>query len=273
MNTETNATSRDGRTIMISKLALALIALMIFSGPGCGPEGDLKANGVATPTHEATTAATAEAAANSETRTTMAEVTNTNPNLEPVRDIRLESKISKADQAIVITYTVTNTSAADIYVLDAYPAVDQNKREAFADLKSFYLGFREPSSAVLLKGIPPLPRAPVSRRIIPLGTKLAAGEKLNRELTVPLPLRERSDWYYPPLPPEEYAIGSAEKLQFYVQFIRSTVEGFKAEPAHYAPEFFVVHANNTVKQAETLNQDFNIGQTLLFLRKDGFNRL
>lgn len=206
-------------------------------------------------------------------RTNMENVTNTNPVLDPVGDIRFEPRLTQGEDALTIAYEVTNTSDADIYVLDAYPAVKQENNAPYADLAGFYLCHREPATAVVLKGIPPLPSKPVTQRVIPLGTKLPPGEKLNREFRLPLPLRERSDWYYAPLPPESYAMGSVEKIAFHLQFIRSKVEGFRAEPSPYSADFFTVRSTNTVKQAETLRKDFPVNKMQLFMRKDLFPRL
>lgn len=192
---------------------------------------------------------------------------------EPVRDIKFTSSLEKGESELKIKYSITNTGTKDIYVLDAYPAVDMETRSASADLKSFYLSFREPSTAVVLRGIPPLPSMPVTVRIMPLGTKVEPGATVVREFSVACPMRERSDWYYTPLPPEEYSDRSVDKIIFRLQFIRSTVEGFNAQPAHYAPEFFVTKGKNTVGQVETLESEFQIDKTQTFVRKDLFPRL
>jgi hypothetical protein len=189
------------------------------------------------------------------------------------RDLKFECSVSKAESEIVVKYALTNNGAKDIYVIDAYPMVDPNSRTASAELKSFFLSYREPSTAVVLKGIPPLPSMPVAVRIMPLGTKLGPKATINREFIIPLPLRERSDWYYAPLPPEEYLDKTADKIIFNLQIMRTTVEGFKVKPAHYAPDYFIVSGSNTVKQVETLTRSFAIEKVQLFVRKDLFSRL
>jgi len=198
---------------------------------------------------------------------------NENVTGEPVRDVKFSSSIEKGEGEVKLKYSITNTGTKDIYVLDAYPAVDMETRTASADLKSFYLSFREPSTAVVLRGIPPLPSMPVTVRIMPLGTKIEPGSAVSREVKIPLPMRERSDWYYTPLPPEEYSDRSVDKLVFRLQFIRSSVEGFEAKPAHYAPEYFIVKGKNTVGQAETLTSEFQLEKTQIFVRKDIFPRI
>lgn len=250
---------RDERTIMTYKKTIIILAFASICVLGCGTTANIQL---------------AKADGTGFERKKMANTENTDPVQTPaVIDIKLESKILPGEQEITIKYTVTNTSGKDIYILDAYPAVDQATRTGYADLKSFYLSFHEPGTAFVLKGIPPLPSdKSVSVRVMPVGTKLGQTEKVSRELVLPLPLRERSDWYYTPLPPEEYSLNSIETIVFAVQFLRSTVEGFDAQPAHYAEGFFVVKGKNTVKQAETLKVEFTIGKTQIFVRKDRFNR-
>jgi hypothetical protein len=200
--------------------------------------------------------------------------TTNNPDTEaaPVSNVRFESKLTPAEDSITVNYTVVNSSDKDIYLLDAYPAVNEN-RQAYADLKAFYLSYREPSTAFVLKGVPPPPARPAAVRVMPLGTKMEPNAKVSREFKIPLPLRERSDWYYPPLPPEEYTMGSVDKISLRVQFIRSGVEGFEVKPAHYAPEFAIVTAKEFVKQVETLKAEHGIAKAQLFIRKDMFTRM
>ena len=107
----------------------------------------------------------------------------------------------------------------------------------------------------------------------PIATKIAASGRLEREFSIPIPLRERNDWYYAPAPIEDYAISRADRIAFSLQYLRSTVAGFHAEQVHYAPEFFVVGGSATVKQAESLNLEFSIEPTQFFTRKDVFMRL
>lgn len=189
-----------------------------------------------------------------------------------VSNVRFESKLTLGEDSITVNYTVVNGSDKDIYLLDAYPAVNEN-RQAYADLKAFYLSFREPSTAFVLKGVPPPSARPAAVRVMPLGTKMEPNAKVSREFKIPMPLRERSDWYYPPLPPEEYSIGSVDKISLRVQVIRSGIEGFDVKPAHYAPEFAIVNAKDFVKQVETLKAEHGITKTQLFLRKDRFTRM
>lgn len=252
---------------MIYKVILSFCLCVAAFAVGCGSDTVSQAadQNAATPEPQKTKEVTE--------KNKMEKVPNTNPVLEPATDIRLEAKISQSDDAITVAYEITNTSADEIYVLDAYPGVDPQTHAPYADLSGFYLCYREPATAVVLKGIPPLPSMPVTQRVMPLGTKLEPKGKLSRQFNLPLPLRERSDWYYQPQPPESYTISSVERMAFHVQFIRSKVEGFHAQPSPFSAEFFTVNSNQTVKQAETLKKEFSLGKMQLFVRKDMFTRL
>ena len=198
---------------------------------------------------------------------------NNGPEVEPVKDVKFEAKIAKGEDALTLTYVVTNSSSNDVYLLDAHPSVDPTTRAASADLKQFYLCLRGKSTAYFLKGVPPLPSVPVTVRVMPLGTKIEPSATVVREIRIPLPLRERNDWYYPPAPPEDYTIGSVDHLVVDVQILRNSVDGFQAIPAHYAPEFFVVKGKNIPTQVENLRKEFNFEKLSLFIRKGMFTRL
>lgn len=270
----TSVAYRGARITMICNFAVLLC--LLFAAYGCGSGPVLRAADANTrPAGANGSEAAPEAKANETVtvRNNMENVTNTNPVLEPAGDIGFEAKATQGEEGITIAYEVTNTWDADIYVLDAYPAVSQPNNTPYADFAGFYLCYRDPATALVVKGIPPLPSMPVSQRVMPLATRLPPKEKVAREFKLPLPLRERSDWYYQPLPPEAYSMSSVEKVAFHVQFIRSRVDGFRAEPSPYSADLFTVRSTNTVKQAETLRTEFSIGKTQLFMRKDLFPRL
>ncbi|HMQ04776.1 MAG TPA: hypothetical protein PKD26_12730 [Pyrinomonadaceae bacterium] len=186
--------------------------------------------------------------------------------------IKLECSLNKTEEAIIAKYSIKNGTEADIYVLDAYPSVDEN-RQPQADLLQFYLSFREPNMALLLKGVPPPPAIPAAKRIMPLGTKVVPGGSVQRELKIPLPLRERSDWYYPPQPPEEYSSSSIQRVTIMIQYLPANVPGFEAMPVHYAPEFFTLKAEDLLSKIETVKKEFEVEKTQILLRKDRFTRL
>lgn len=204
---------------------------------------------------------------------TMSENIQAPPASPAITDIKIEAKITQTDEMIGIRYSITNGSGKAIYVLDTYPGVDPQSHEAYAETKGFYLCKRGDDTAFVLRGIPPLPQFPVAVRVMPLGTKLEAGAHIEREFSIPTSLRERSDWYYAPATIEDHSLATVNKLAFSVQILRDTIEGFHAEPAPYAPEYFVVGGTSTVKQAESLNVGFDIKPTQLFIRRDIFTRL
>lgn len=202
-------------------------------------------------------------------------MSNNKPEQPFARDVTVSCQIQMADNKLQLKYSVQNQSENDIYLLDAYPAVNPESREAFADVDSFYLALREPATAFLLKGIPPLPaNRTVTVRVMPLGTKMEPKQKIERKLEITIPLKEQSKWYYAPLKPEEYEETRVDKIVFNAHFLRSTVEGFEAEPAEYAPGFSVVSGRHTVGQAEKVQCNVNLEEPLKLLkRKDWFTRI
>jgi len=175
---------------------------------------------------------------------------------------------------IQMHYTVTNRGSKDIYLLDVYPAGDPESRKAVGDYNSVYACLKDRNVAYLLKGIPPLPKDRlVYVRIMPLGTKLAPGQSITRVFEVPLPLREQNHLYYAPLRPEDYEAVKVKMLILAVQFLRSTIEGFNAEPASHGLDLFRVRGKDTVSQAETMTCEIAVQDLQMLKRKDMFSRL
>jgi hypothetical protein len=248
-------TCRDVQITMIYDRGLIIFGWLIFCGFACS------------------TANVAKNPVDTKFEKKQIENMSTEANSENFSDVTLGAKLSRSERAIVINYSVTNGSNSDIYVLDALPGVDHDTKSAYVELNQFYLCFRKPATALVLRGLLPLPAMPVNVRVMPLGTKLEPKAVLEREFTIPLPLRERNDWYYPPLPPEEYDDSTIDKILFRLQYMRSTVDKFHAEAAPYAPDFFIVDSSSFEAQTETLQTEFPIGKTQLLMRRDAFPRL
>lgn len=195
---------------------------------------------------------------------------------EPERyasDISLKCQIDKSKDKFSLKYIVKNNGKNEIYILDSYPAYNPETQERFAETVSFYLSLHEPNTAYLLKGIPPLPTKPVTVRIMPLGSKLLPQHSLERNLEIPIPLTEQSKWYYAPLEPDQYQKTVINLLLLEVEFLRNTVEGFKADPASFAQDLFNVRGNYTVGQVEKIRCENNIENTDFLKRTDSFTRL
>jgi hypothetical protein len=191
-----------------------------------------------------------------------------------VRDVKLTCQFELSPEAIAMRYAVVNAGETDIYLMDAYPAVDQSTRTAFADFKSVYVCWKSPSLALVLKGIPPLPSDKlVTVRVMPLATKIAPRGEVQRSISVPLPLREQSPWYYPPLEEKNYEKTTIRTIDFAIQFLRSTVEGFEAEPVDFAPDLYRVRGKRTVGQAETIHYEIDAREVNFWKRRDRFTRL
>jgi hypothetical protein len=171
-------------------------------------------------------------------------------------------------------YTVTNHSSKDIYLVDVYPGDDPKSGKAAADYNAVYACLKNGNAVYLLRGIAPLPAdRHVYVRIMPLGEKLAPGQSIERMFEVPLPLREQNRWYYAPLNPEGYDIVKVKTLILAVQFLRSTIEGFNAEPAPYGPDLYRVRGKDTVGQAETMTYKIAVQGLQMLKRKDFFSRI
>ncbi len=190
------------------------------------------------------------------------------------KDIVLTCRPEFLPDKLRMHYTVTNRGSKDIYLLDVYPTGDPESRKAVGDYSSVYVCLRDDNVAYLLKGIPPLPEdRMVLVRIMPLGAKLAPGKRIERMFEVTLPLKEQNRWYYAPLRPEDYEAAEVKTMILAVQFLRSTVEGFDAEPAPHGPDLFKIRGENTVNQAEMMTCELAVKDLQMLRCKDQFSRL
>jgi len=194
---------------------------------------------------------------------------------EPQKDSRigLTAHFTKADDAITIEYKVVNKSNGDIYVLDVQPWVDRETKTARAETNTYYLCAKGDNSAIVFRGIFPLPISPVSQRVMPLATKLEANGELDRKFSVAIPLREQNDLYVPLLETDQYTKATADTIVLRVQYLKAGGEDFKATPVAYAPGYFTVSTKQTVKDAGTLQTELLIGSTEFLKRPDLFSRI
>lgn len=262
INTVTNAMFRGVQITMIyRRIGIFCLTLMIFC-IACGRSDTVSgATATETPNGQA-----------GDKRVLMENIAN-DPDPQKRSNVSLSAKLDRTENEIAVEYTVKNDSRGDIYVLDGQPAVKPGTKESFGATDVFYLCKGGNDAAIVLRGILPLPAHPVTRRVIPLGTKVGPNEQVTHKFSIPLPLRERNDRYVPPLEIDKYVKETVSSLVLRVQFIRGSVEEFKAEPADYAPGFFRVNSKKLVQDTETLSSEWQIGSTELLTRPDLFIRL
>jgi hypothetical protein len=191
---------------------------------------------------------------------------------QSVRDVTLECQPTRVGTKLSFPYTITNRSNADIYVMDAIPWVDPSTKAPKANSDSAVVYLLGDGRAHVLKGIAPLPTdRKVTVRIIPFAVKVPPGESLIRQLEIPLPLAETSP-YFPDLPLRQYELVDIPGVLFSVEFLRSTAEGFSADPVDFAPDFYRVSAKNTVGMTERISSSYPTQRLSIMKRTDAFPR-
>jgi hypothetical protein len=193
-------------------------------------------------------------------------------NDDDARDVTLDCQPTREGDTLVFPYTVTNMSGGDIYVLDALPEVDPATGQARVNLNSAVIARGEDGFAHILRGIAPLPTdRNVSVRIIPLATKLPAGDALERRLTVGAPMHETGP-YHPELPVDRYRLRDIRGVILTVHYLAASVDGFGAVPVDYAPGLFRVFAANTVGQVSSVSCQIPARGMSILVRTDDFPR-
>ena len=170
--------------------------------------------------------------------------------------VTLSCRPDRAGDKLIFPYTVANHGAADIYVMDATPASDPATGQRIIDRHAPVIWLGGDGFAHVLKGIAPLPPDKlVDVRVIPLAARVPPDGTLERVLEVRLPLAETGP-YHPDLPLREYILIDIQGITLTVELLRSTVEGFAAQPASEAPDLFRVSGNHTVGQTERVSCPF-----------------
>ena len=186
--------------------------------------------------------------------------------------VTLQCVPSKEGGVLRFAYQVANRSPGDVYLLDVLPTVDATGKHAVADISAGYATWLIGTTAVIDKGIAPLPAdRQVFPRRVPLGCRIAPGQAVDRRLDIPLPLAERNP-YYGDLPLKDYEEREVTAVRFVVQFLRATVDGFGAEPSRFGEGLFLVYGSNTAAQAETLATTFPTRGLVMLRRGDAFPR-
>jgi hypothetical protein len=186
--------------------------------------------------------------------------------------IALSCRPDRSGNRLIFPYTVTNHGAAEVYVMDAVPAVDPVSHQAIVDHHAAAVWLGGDGFAHVLRGMPPLPDdKDVLGHVIPFAVRLAPGATLERSLEVPLPLAETSP-YYGDLPLRDYELIDIQGVTLIVEFLRGTVEGFRAEPASNAPDLFNISSRNLLGQIERVVCAFPSRQLQILKRPGDFPR-
>jgi hypothetical protein len=174
-------------------------------------------------------------------------------------DIRCEAALE--GESLQIRYAISSRSQGDVYVLDTLSTGD---RVPFVCAQS--------GEVHLLFGVAPLPPdRNVVVRIIPLGTKLLPSRTLERELALPVPLREQSP-YYSPIDPDQADRDRVRSLRLTVHVLRSSVDGFEVEESP-VPDAFWMLSKDPASQVESLGCRVAIPELEVLRYKDTFTRI
>ncbi|MCB1716373.1 MAG: hypothetical protein KDK05_14710 [Candidatus Competibacteraceae bacterium] len=189
------------------------------------------------------------------------------------QDIILTCHPEISRNTLRVNYTVSNQGADVVYLLDVIAGVDTQTRTAIANMDILYLCWREPATAYVLKGIPPIPEGlDVMAAIIPFGYKLSPSETAERSFDIPVPLVEQNP-YVPPLGTEEYSQETINTLQLTVHLLRGTVEGIAVKESTVEPNLYNVRSPYLYRDAERAECEARLSPTQLLKHKAPFTRL
>ena len=136
-----------------------------------------------------------------------------------IGDITLTCDIAREGDTIVFTYSLANQGRAPMLVLDASPVANPTTGRQTADTNAVTTWLGADHHAHVLKGTTPLPEgADPEAPILPLGTRLEPGKRLDRRHTERLPLAEHSP-YIPPGLLSEYRLAPIQGVALTVEIL------------------------------------------------------
>ncbi len=168
----------------------------------------------------------------------------------PLPQVTLQCAPARNGNELVFPYTVTNGGPGDVYVSDAFHHVDPVTHAVSVDHALVSIQMEPDNFALILRGVPQR-TMPVTRPIHPLMHRLAAGQKLERELRVPLPLAETSP-YQPYGNVRDYVMKPIEGVVLAVDWMAASTEGLVATPAVGADDLYTLQASNYLRDMQRL---------------------
>ena len=187
-------------------------------------------------------------------------------------DLALTCDIARDGDAIVFTYSLANQGRAPVFVADANPLADPATGRRRADPASATTWLGADGQAHVLKGTAPLPPTadPVAP-ILPLGTWLDAGKRIERRLTERLPLAEHSP-YVPLGNLAEYRLAPIQGVALTVEVLPA-LPGLVAEARDIARGIWrVADAEAAAGLAQRLTCAFRARGLFMLARKDAYPR-
>jgi hypothetical protein len=164
-----------------------------------------------------------------------------------VRDgITLTCSPDKQGENLVFTYSLANGGNAEAFVSDAGLRVDPKARTASADPDAVSVWLSPDRFATVLKGVAALPpERDVPGVVMPLMLRLAPGARIERTLTLALPLAEHSP-YYGMRNLRDYRLTEIEGVRLAVDVLARVPPGFAPKPVAYAPEHVDIGVRGTL---------------------------
>ncbi len=160
--------------------------------------------------------------------------------------ITLSCTPEKQGDTIVFAYSLTNGGTATAYASDAGTRIDSKARTASADPDEATVWLAPDRYATVLKGVAAAPPdSDVPFTVMPLMVALAPGARIERSLTLTLPLAEQSP-YYGVGELREYRLVEIEGMTLAIDVFARVPPGFAPRPVAFAPEHVDIGVRGTL---------------------------
>ena len=195
------------------------------------------------------------------------------PESEPEKNVDFNSSVEATENALIVSYELTNSGKTDIYLLDIIPKYDLETRQPSIDLNNGVAIWNEPDGLSVIRGLPPYPtEKDMAAYYTPLASKIGPGEKLNRRIELSLPLVESSP-YYSPLDIKTYESATVTTIRLSVHFIRSRAEGFEAQEVAFAKDVYFVKSKFLLRDVQKFSKEYRIAPVAILKYPATFTRV
>jgi hypothetical protein len=186
--------------------------------------------------------------------------------------ITLTCTPEKQGDTIVLAYTLANAGPTQAYAADAMPKIDPQARTATPDPDAVAVWLTQDRFATVLKGVAALPQdRDVPYTVMPLMAALPPGARIERTLSLSLPLAEHGP-YHGLANVRDYRLTEIEGITLAIDVLARLPEGFAPKPVAYAPDHLDIGMRGTLPLLTRLTCRFPARGLQLMMRIGAYPR-
>ena len=186
--------------------------------------------------------------------------------------ITLTCTPEKQGDTIVLAYTLANAGPTPAYAADAMPKIAPQARIATPDPDAVAVWLTQDRFATVLKGVAAMPQdRDVPFTVMPLMVALPPGARIERTLSLSLPLAEHGP-YHGLANVRDYRLTEIEGITLAIDVLARLPPDFAPKPVAYAPEHVDIGMRGTLPLLTRLTCRFPARGLQLLMRTGAYPR-